>query len=145
MENIITNPGLQHLVENIFLDLNYENLKKCQLINHQATNQLLENPMFWIKKCIRNGFLVSEECLNDWTNAIQSARRKSDKEEKHIVAYLNWNLSTKERKENRKIVDHSVNDSADNDSDNSDDNDSNNSGEKLYCWFKNSNGQTHSK
>ena len=131
MENIIKIPGLQHLVENIFLNLNLENLEKCQLINHQATNQLLENPMFWIKKCIRNGFLVSEECLNDWTNAIQSARKKSDQEEKHIVAYLKWELSS--------------NDSEDNDSDNSDDNDFNNSGEKLHCWFKKSNGQKHSK
>ena len=123
MENIIKNPGLQNLVENIFLNLNLENLEKCQLISHQATNQLLGNPMFWIKKCIRNGFLVSEECLNDWTNAIQSARKKSDQEEKHIVAYLKWKLSSKERKENQKIVKKS------------DDNDSNNSVEKLHCWF----------
>ena len=143
MENIIKNPGLQHLVENIFLNLNLENLEKCQLIN-KSTNQLLENPRFWIKKCIRNGFLVSEECLNDWTNAIQSARKKSDQEEKHIVAYLKWKLSSKERKENQKI-DYFVNDSEDNDSDNSDDNDSNNSGEKLHCWFKKSNCQKHSK
>ena len=133
MENIIKNPGLQHLVENIFLNLNCENLEKCQLIN-KSTNQLLENPTFWVKKCIRNGFLVSEECLNDWTNAIQSARKKSDQEEKHIVAYLKWKLSSKERKENQKI-DYFVNDSEDNDSDNSDDNDSNNGVEKLHCWF----------
>ena len=137
MENIIKIPGLQHLVEDIFLNLNLEYLEKCQMINHQATNQLLENPMFWIKKCIRNGFLVSEECLNDWTNAIQSARKKSDQEEKHIVAYLKWKLSSKERKENQKIVNYYVNDS--------EDNDSNNSGEKLHCWFKKSNGQKHSK
>ena len=52
MEKIINNPGLQHLAENIFLNLNYEDLKSCELIN-QSTKLILENPMFWMKKFIQ--------------------------------------------------------------------------------------------
>ena len=32
-EKFITNPGLQHLAENIFVNLNYHDMKTCQLIN----------------------------------------------------------------------------------------------------------------
>ena len=32
-EKFITNPGLQHLAENIFVNLNYQNLSLCQEIN----------------------------------------------------------------------------------------------------------------
>ena len=32
-EKFITNPGLQHLAENIFVNLNYQDLKTCLLIN----------------------------------------------------------------------------------------------------------------
>ena len=82
MEKIINNPGLQHLAENIFLNLNYEDLKKCQLIN-QSTKDILENPLFWIKK------LIPKENQNDWIKAIQSAK-KSDGAK--IISYLKWNF-----------------------------------------------------
>ena len=106
MENIIKNPGFHHLVEKIFLNLKYEDLKKCQLIN-QTTNQILENPMFWMKKLIQSGFSLSEENQKDWIKAIQSER--NSEKERHILAYLKWKLSSKEcRRENRKIVNDSV-------------------------------------
>ena len=59
MENIINNPGLQHLNENIFLNLNYEDLKKCQFIN-QSTKDIWKYPMFWIK-CIQKSLTKSDE------------------------------------------------------------------------------------
>ena len=68
MEKIIKNPGLQHLAENIFLNLNYSDLKKCQLIN-QSASQILDNPMFWIRELIKKG--LSKENQNDWIKAIQ--------------------------------------------------------------------------
>ena len=86
MEKILSNPGLQHLAENLFLNLSSADLKKCLLIN-QFTNQILENPMFWIKKLIQNG--LSEENQNDWINAIQSETNFEKK--KNIVDYLSWN------------------------------------------------------
>ena len=64
MENIINNPGLQHLEENIFLNLNYEDLKKCQFIN-QSTKDIWKYPMFWLKwiklKCIQKSLTKSDE------------------------------------------------------------------------------------
>ena len=85
MENIINNPGLQHLAENIFLNLNYANLKKCELIN-QSANQILNNPMLWIRK-------LSEENQKEWIEAIQSDTISVNK--KHITAYLKWSLKKK--------------------------------------------------
>ena len=87
MEKILNNPGLQHLAENIFLNMSSIDLKKCQLINLSAS-QILENPMFWMKKLIRNG--LSEENQNDWIHAIQSETNFEKK--KNIVDYLSWNL-----------------------------------------------------
>ena len=90
MEKIINNPGLQHLAENIFLNLNYSDLKKCQLIN-QSTSQILNNPMFWIKELIRKG--LSQENQKDWINAVQLETNSEKK--KSIAAYLKWNLKEK--------------------------------------------------
>ena len=87
MEKIINNPGLQHLAENIFLNLNYEDLKKCQLIN-QSASQILDNPMFWIKELIRKG--LSKKNQKDWIEAIQTETNSEKKE--NITAYLKWNL-----------------------------------------------------
>ena len=43
LEIFIQNPGLQHLAENIFLNLNYQDLQSCQLIN-RPSQLLLNNP-----------------------------------------------------------------------------------------------------
>ena len=90
MENIINNPGLQHLAEKIFLNLNYAYLKKCELIN-QSANQILNNPMLWIKVLSQKG--LSEEYQKDWIEAIQSDTISVKK--KHIAAYLKWSLKKK--------------------------------------------------
>ena len=90
MEKVINNPGLQHLAENIFLNLNYADLKKCQLIN-QSASQILDNPIFWNKELIRKG--LSKENQKDWIKAIQSVMNSEKK--KHIAAYLKWNLKKK--------------------------------------------------
>ena len=76
MENVINNPGLQHLEENIFLNLNYEDLKKCQFIN-QSTKDIWKYPMFWIK-------WIKFKC-------IQESLKKSD-EEKINISYLKCNF-----------------------------------------------------
>ena len=43
MGKIINNMEFQHLIENIFLNLKYEDLKKCEMLN---------NPIFLMKKLI---------------------------------------------------------------------------------------------
>ena len=88
MENIVNNPGFQHLVVNIFLNFNYKDLKACQLIN-QSANEILNNPMFWIRKIFQRG--MSEENQKHWIKAIQSVTNSSFKE-KSIILYLKWNL-----------------------------------------------------
>ena len=94
MEKIINTPGFQHLAEKMFLNLNYEDLKTCQLIN-QSANEILENPMFWIKKIIQRG--LSKENQKDWHRAIQLV--KNTDLEKNISSYL------KRSSKNPRVVD----------------------------------------
>ena len=91
MEKIINNPGLQHLAEKVFLNLEQEDLEVCAMIN-QSSKQILDNPIFWLKKFVSKG--MSKKNETDWAKAIKSAK-KSDKK-KHFLAYLKWNLKTQE-------------------------------------------------
>ena len=47
--NIFQNPGLQHITENILLNVDLDDLPKCQLLN-KSCQDILDNPMFWTKK-----------------------------------------------------------------------------------------------
>jgi len=83
MENILNNPGLRHIAENIFQNLNFEDLETCRLIN-RSSKQLLENPLFWLGKHIRRG--LSKKNHVDWLKAIQMT---NDTElEKVVFLYL---------------------------------------------------------
>ena len=53
MEKIISNPGLQHLAEEVFWNLDIQDLYVCTQIN-QSCKQILENPIFWPKKKNQN-------------------------------------------------------------------------------------------
>ena len=81
MENFIANPGLQHLAENIFLNLDVEHLKICRLIN-QSCQQMLDNPMFWLRKF--KG--LSKENRKDWIKVLKPI--KNSEKEKAIISYL---------------------------------------------------------
>ena len=81
MEKIINNPGLQHLAEKVFWNLDLENLKKCAQINH-CCKQILQNPLF----CLRNFNGLSKVNQNEWIEAIQSVNN-SDKGIA-IISYL---------------------------------------------------------
>ena len=85
MENIINNPGLQHLAEKVFWDLDDENLKNCAQIN-QSCKQILQNPIFYLKKFEH----LSNTNRKNWIDFIQSVKH-SDKEIA-IISYLQWNL-----------------------------------------------------
>ena len=88
MEKIINNPGLQHLAEKVFWNLDVENLKKCAQINH-SYKQILQNPLF----CLRNFNGLSKVNQNEWIKAIQFLNN-SDKGIA-IISYLRWNLKKK--------------------------------------------------
>ena len=85
MEKIIRNPGLQHLAEKVFWNLNAEDLKNCAQIN-QTCKQILQNPIFCLKKF--EG--LSKQNRKDWIKVILSLKN-SDKGIA-IISYLKWNL-----------------------------------------------------
>ena len=89
LEKILNNPGLQHLAENIFNNLNFEHLEVCRRIN-KASKQILdcqmEKPIFMLKK-FRS---LSKENQNEWIKVIEST--KDFEKKKDITVYLEWNL-----------------------------------------------------
>ena len=84
METIFNTPGLQHLAEEVFWNLNAEDLKICAQIN-QSCKQILQNPLF----CLRKFKNLSKKNKEDWINDIQSVNN-SDKGIA-IISYLQWN------------------------------------------------------
>ena len=78
MDFITKNPGLQHVAEEIFMNLDYNNVLKSKTVN-QYWYLILVNPTFWLKKCLRNGFL-SNECKMEWTKLIQTLKSQIYKE-----------------------------------------------------------------
>ena len=88
MENIIINPGLLHIAEEIFLNLDTEDLKICAQIN-QPCKQILENAMFWLKKFTS----LSKENQKDWMKVIKLV--KNSEKRNAIISYLQWNLKSK--------------------------------------------------
>ena len=91
LENFLNNPGLQHLAEEIFVNINSVNsLEACQKIN-QSSKEIFETPFFWLKKFIQRG--LSKKNQEDWMKVIQSAKN-SDKE-KHLLLFLKWTYQTK--------------------------------------------------
>ena len=91
MNAIINNPGLQHLAEGIFCNLNYEDLKICEEIN-DSTKRMLANPFFWLQKHIRSG--LSKKNQDDWTEAIRLTN--NTELERFVLSYLK--MSTRNEK-----------------------------------------------
>ena len=84
MENIITNPGLQHIAENIFLNLDVEHLQMCGRIN-QSCKEILDNAMFWLRQFVG----LSKENQEDWLKSVNNF----DEEIRRILE--SFNTSTK--------------------------------------------------
>ena len=76
MEIFINNPGLQHLAEKIFLNLNLETLDTCALVNQSFKIFLENHPMFWLKKLIFEGRL--KKSRKDWTKAIHLTKNNTN-------------------------------------------------------------------
>ena len=103
LQKLIEIPGLQHLAENIFLNLSYKDLMSCILINH-SSKSLLDNPRFWIKKFIQKG--LSRQNQLDWMNAIQITRNTDF--ERNISFYLKKILKKEKLKDLPCFIDESV-------------------------------------
>ena len=85
MEKIINNPGLQHLAENIFWNLDVEDLKICAQIN-QSCKQILQIPIF----CLRKFEHLSKKNRLDWIKVIQLVMNYH--QGIAIMSYLKWTL-----------------------------------------------------
>ena len=85
MEKIINTPGLQHLAEKVFSNLDVEDLKSGHI--NQSCNQILEDPMYWLRKFVG----LSKENRKDWFKIIQSVKNFDC--ENVIVSYLRCNLN----------------------------------------------------
>ena len=81
MDQIINTSGLQHIIEMVFLNLDYEDLQECQLLN-KSCQEILENPIFWIKRW--RG--LSKESKKNWTHAIQITRNTNL--ETNVISYI---------------------------------------------------------
>ena len=92
LENIINNPGLQHLAENIFSYLNYKDLESCQHIN-TSSKLILANPRFWLNRFIQKG--MSKKNQIDWIKAFQLIQNEDLK--RKALLYLK-NILQKGRK-----------------------------------------------
>ena len=85
MDTFIRNLGLHHLVEEVFWNLDVEDLTKCAQIN-QSCKQILQNPIF----CLGKFKDLSKKNQNEWIKVIQSVKN-SDKGIA-VMSYLKWNL-----------------------------------------------------
>ena len=85
METIISNPGCHHLAENVFWNLDVDDLRICAQIN-QSCKQILQHPIF----CLRKLKHLSKKNKKAWIKDIQSVKN-SDKRIA-ITPYLQWNL-----------------------------------------------------
>ena len=85
MDTIISNPGLHHLVEKVFWNLDVEDLKKCAQIN-KSCKQILQYPFFGLRKFEH----LSKENQEDWIKVLQSVG--NSERGIAIISYLQWNL-----------------------------------------------------
>ena len=86
LQNILNNPGLVHIAENIFGNFTEMDVEVCQGVN-QSSKEILNNPMFWLRR-FRN---FSKENQKDWIKVLQSV--KTSKKEKAIFSHLQWKLN----------------------------------------------------
>ena len=68
MDQIIQNPGFQHITEKILVTLSFEDIIAFQLVN-KSCKKILDDPMVWIKKWISKG--LSKKNQGKWIKAIQ--------------------------------------------------------------------------
>ena len=85
METILNTSGLQHLAEEVFWNLDVEDLKICAQIN-LSCKQIVQNPIF----CLSKFEHLSKKNKNEWIEVIQSV--KNSDEGITVILYLKWNL-----------------------------------------------------
>ena len=72
MDIITKSSGLQHIAEEIFLNLDYEKLLLCQKVN-EFWKEKLNSALFWLKKWVQNG--LSAQHTLEWSKLIKQPMR----------------------------------------------------------------------
>ena len=87
MDLITKNPGLQHISEKIFMNLDSKCLTTCQEVNPYWF-EMIKNPKFWLKKCtsITSSVKITLKSQIEWTKAIQALKNKREKST--LTSYL---------------------------------------------------------
>ena len=98
LDGITKSPGLAHISEQILMNLDQRDIKKCKKVN-ESWKGIMTNPWFWFKACIRKGFLSSKQ-QEEWTKVIQALA--NSKLTKYLMKYLKEIHSRKVPKKYRK-------------------------------------------
>ena len=86
MDLITNSPGLQHLAEYIFKNLNYIDLEKCAQVNDSWKN-ICENPYFLLSFCIHNGHLEANKIA--WQQNILKVMKNADQKNlEKLITFL---------------------------------------------------------
>ena len=86
MESFITNPGFQHLGQNILRHFGKEKLLSLRLVNH-ACKKFVENPRFWLKKLNykKSGLVELHEA---WSTLIRKVEEENPDLEQNVAKIL---------------------------------------------------------
>ena len=101
MEKIINNAGYQHLTEEIFWNLDFDDLKICGQIN-QSCKQILQNPIFSLNRFEH----LSRKNKEKWIHVIRSV--ESADKGIAIISYLKWKLKKRALEDLQCFTDHKV-------------------------------------
>ena len=88
MDLLTKTPGLQHVAEEIFQNLNVFTLERCEQVS-KSWKAILRKPSFWLQKCRKNDGDDSNKIRNAWKMAISMVKKKEDiKLEENLCDHL---------------------------------------------------------
>ena len=101
LDLISKTPGLQHITEQIFLELNHKNLIECEKVN-TSWKIIMNSPNLLLKICVKKRLITQHEVK--WLKLIQTLT--DPRIEGNIVSYLKrlsyLNIVSKQRKKMQK-------------------------------------------
>ena len=81
MDNLTQNPGLTHIAEVIFLNLNYSHILECSHV-HESWKKIQNRPNFWLQKCAQNPEFKNKSA---WKKLIQLQTKEDNNYHKYAV------------------------------------------------------------
>ena len=70
MDTITKSPGLHHILEKIFMELDQKELDNCQLVNKIWNNIITNKSLHWYEKLLEKSSLLSDEEKTKWKKLI---------------------------------------------------------------------------